>query len=260
MKYLVLIPDGMADEKIAALDNKTPMEYASKPIMDLLAEKSIVGVVSNVPEGMVPESDTANMAILSFDPKIYSKGRSPLEAFSMGLRMTDTQVAYRCNIVTLSDEGEYDEKIMLDHSADEITTAEADELIKAEKKALSLLSYADNNRRTLKQKLLRAGFGYEICDTVCEKMLSLGYIDENRQLERLILVEANTKLRGPERIIPALVAKGYSMSDIKAVMRELVKSGEIDFNKNARALISKKLPDADIEEKRKFLYKNGYKI
>lgn len=136
----------------------------------------------------------------------------------------------------------------------------ADELIKAEKKALSLLSYADNNRRTLKQKLLRAGFGYEICDTVCEKMLSLGYIDENRQLERLILVEANTKLRGPERIIPALVAKGYSMSDIRAVMRELVKSGEIDFNKNAKALISKKLSDADIEEKRKFLYKNGYKI
>ena len=136
----------------------------------------------------------------------------------------------------------------------------ADELVRAEIKALSLLSYADNNRRTLKQKLLRAGFGYEISDTVCEKMCSLGYIDESRQLERLILVEANTKLRGPERIIPALVAKGYSLSNVKAVMRELVDSGEIDFKKNAKALINKKLPDADIEEKRKFLYKNGYKI
>ena len=70
MKYLVLIPDGMADEKIASLNNKTPMEYAFKPTMDELAKRSLVGTVSNVPDGMVPESDTANMAILSFDPKI----------------------------------------------------------------------------------------------------------------------------------------------------------------------------------------------
>ena len=136
MKYLVLIPDGMADEKISALGNKTPMEAADKKTMDYLAARSAVGIVSNVPEGMVPESDTANMAILSFDPKVYSKGRSPLEAMSMGLTMDDDQVAYRCNIVTLSEDGEYDEKIMLDHSADEIATAEADELIKALDKAL----------------------------------------------------------------------------------------------------------------------------
>ena len=136
MKYLVLIPDGMADEKIAALSGKTPMEAAKKPTMDALAQHSTVGLVSNVPQGMVPESDTANMAILSFDPKVYSKGRSPLEAVSMGLEMTPDQVAYRCNIVTLSDEGDYDEKIMLDHSSDEITTAEADELIKALDKEL----------------------------------------------------------------------------------------------------------------------------
>jgi 2,3-bisphosphoglycerate-independent phosphoglycerate mutase len=136
MKYLVLIPDGMADERIASLSDKTPMEAAHKPTTDTLCKKSTVGLVSNVPQGMVPESDTANMAILSFDPKVYSKGRSPLEAVSMGLSMTATEVAYRCNIVTLSDEGEYDEKIMLDHSADEITTAEADELIKALDSAL----------------------------------------------------------------------------------------------------------------------------
>ncbi len=131
MKYLVLIPDGMADEKIAALGNKTPMEAADKKTMDELSAHATVGTVSNVPSGMVPESDTANMAILSFDPKVYSKGRSPLEAMSMGLNMEPDHVAYRCNIVTLSDKGEYDEKIMLDHSADEITTAEADELIRA---------------------------------------------------------------------------------------------------------------------------------
>ena len=131
MKYLVLIPDGMADERVAALGNRTPMEAAVKPCMDELASRSTVGLVSNVPEGMVPESDTANMAILSFDPKVYSRGRSPLEAISMGLTMAPDETAYRCNVVTLSDGGEYEDKIMLDHSADEITTAEADELIKA---------------------------------------------------------------------------------------------------------------------------------
>ena len=130
MKYLVVIPDGMADEKIDALGGLTPMQKAHKPCMDALARESFVGTVSNVPEGMVPESDTANMAILSFDPKIYSKGRSPLEAMSMGLEMSPRDTAYRCNIVTLSDEGDYDDKIILDHSADEITTAEADQLIK----------------------------------------------------------------------------------------------------------------------------------
>lgn len=137
MKYLVLIPDGMADEKIDALGGKTPMEAAHKPTMDMLAKNSVVGTVSNVPEGMVPESDTANMAILSFDPKVYSHGRSPLEALSMGLDMAEDEVAIRCNVVTISDEPEeYDEKIMLDHSADEISTAEADQLIRALDEAL----------------------------------------------------------------------------------------------------------------------------
>ena len=131
MKYLVLIPDGMADRPIEALGHRTPMEAAVKPCMDTLAARATVGLVSNVPEGMVPESDTANMAILSFDPKVYSRGRSPLEAISMGLEMAPDETAYRCNVVTLSDGGEYEDKIMLDHSADEITTAEADELIKS---------------------------------------------------------------------------------------------------------------------------------
>ena len=132
MKYLVLIPDGMADEPVAALNHKTPMEAANKPTMDMLCAKSTVGHVLNVPAGMVPESDTANMAILSFDPKIYSHGRSPLEAVSMGIEMAPDETAYRCNVCTISDDDvPYEDKIMLDHSADEITTAEADELIKA---------------------------------------------------------------------------------------------------------------------------------
>ena len=131
MKYLILIPDGMADEPINELGNVTPMEKANKPTMDMLAAKSLVGTVSNVPTGMVPESDTANMAILSFDPKVYSKGRSPLEAVSMGIDMKPDETAYRCNVVTLTeDEENYEDRIILDHSADEITTEEADKLIK----------------------------------------------------------------------------------------------------------------------------------
>lgn len=138
MKYLILIPDGMADESIPALGGLTPMEKANKPCMDTLVKSSYVGTVSNVPDGMVPESDTANLAILSYDPKIYSKGRSPLEAVSMGLDMTADETAYRCNVVTITDdEGvAYEDRVILDHSADEISTEEADLLIKALDEAL----------------------------------------------------------------------------------------------------------------------------
>ena len=137
MKYLILIPDGMADTPIDALGGLTPMQKADKPMMDSLASRSVVGKVSNVPDGMVPESDTANMAILSFDPKVFSKGRSPLEAVSMGIEMQPDETAYRCNVVTLTEEQDnYEDRIILDHSADEISTAEADELIKTLEKEL----------------------------------------------------------------------------------------------------------------------------
>ncbi len=131
MKYLVLIPDGMADRPIPELDNMTPMEKAHKPTMDKLASESVVGTVLNVPHGMVPESDTANMAIMSFDPQKYSKGRSPLEAVSMGIELQPNETAYRCNLVTLSEGGDYASKTMIDHSSDEITTSEADQLIRS---------------------------------------------------------------------------------------------------------------------------------
>ncbi len=132
MKYLVVLCDGMSDERLEALGNKTPMETANKPTMDSLVKTSLVGTVLNVPSSMKPESDTANLAVLSYDPLIYSKGRSSLEALSMGLNMSETQTAIRCNVVTISDEEEnYEDKIMLDHSADEISSEEAAELIRA---------------------------------------------------------------------------------------------------------------------------------
>lgn len=139
MKYLVLIPDGMADRPVPELGGKTPMEYAHKPMMDGLARHGKCGTVLNVPKGMVPESDTANLAIMSYDPAIYSKGRSPLEAVSMGIDLKDDEVAIRCNLVSLSEEEDcYEERHMVDHSADEISTAEADELVKALNEALPL--------------------------------------------------------------------------------------------------------------------------
>lgn len=138
MKYFVLIPDGMADRRVPDLGNKTPMEAAKKQMMDELCTKSVCGTALNVPVGMVPESDTANLSILSYNPQIYSKGRSPLEAMSMGLTMADDDTAIRCNLVSISEDADcYEDQIMLDHSADEISTEEADILIKALNEGLS---------------------------------------------------------------------------------------------------------------------------
>lgn len=139
MKYFVLIPDGMADRPIPQLNAKTPMEAADKPHMDALARLSAGGTVLNVPPDMVPESDTANLAILSYNPSVYSRGRSPLEAVSMGIDLAPDDTAIRCNVVTLSDdELPYEQKTMVDHSADEITTAEAAQLVDALNEALPL--------------------------------------------------------------------------------------------------------------------------
>ena len=139
MKYFVLIPDGMADRPIPQLNGKTPMETANKPNMDRLVKISAAGTAMNVPAHMVPESDTANLAILSYDPAVYSRGRSPLEAVSMGIELAPDDTAIRCNVVTLSDDDlPYEEKTMVDHSADEISTEEADQLVRALNEALPM--------------------------------------------------------------------------------------------------------------------------
>ncbi len=122
----------MADEPIEELGGKTPLAYAATPMMDLLAPKSEIGLVKTIPEGMSPGSDTANLAVLGYDPKKYYTGRSPLEALSIGVPMKDTDIAIRCNIVTVSDDGlPYEEKTILDHSSSEITTEDAAVLMKA---------------------------------------------------------------------------------------------------------------------------------
>jgi len=131
MKYVVVLCDGMADTPVADLDGKTPMELAEKPNMDALAESSVVGMVRTVDDGLSPGSDVANLSVMGFDPLECYTGRSPLEAASIGIDMADDDVAIRCNLVTLSDEADYSDKTMVDYCADDISTAEADEIIKS---------------------------------------------------------------------------------------------------------------------------------
>ena len=137
MKYIIVLGDGMADRPIAELGDKTPLEYAKTPYMDGLAQKGELGLVHTIPEGMKPGSDTANLSVIGYDPKKYYSGRSPLEALSIGVPMKDTDVALRCNIVTLSEEEDtYEKRHMIDHSSDEISTEDAAILLEAVKKEL----------------------------------------------------------------------------------------------------------------------------
>lgn len=129
MKYVVLLCDGMADLPREDLTGKTPMGTANKPNMDKLAKVSEVGLVKTVIDSLKPGSDVANLSVLGYDPSIYYSGRSPLEAGSIGIDMKPTDVSFRCNLVTLSDEAEYSEKTMVDYCSDDISSEEAAELI-----------------------------------------------------------------------------------------------------------------------------------
>lgn len=142
MKYIIVLGDGMADEPIDALGGKTPLEVAKKDTMDALAKKGEIGIAYMVPEGMSPGSDTANLSVCGYDPKIYYTGRSPLEALSIGVDMKDTDVAIRCNVVTLSEEDcAYEDRTVLDHSAGEISTEDAAVLVEAVKEGLKRDGY-----------------------------------------------------------------------------------------------------------------------
>lgn len=130
MKYAVVLCDGMADRPVPELNNMTPMQAANKPNMDYLASKGEVGLVKTVGAGLKPGSDVANLSVLGYDPAIYYSGRSPLEAASIGIDLKPDDVTLRCNLVTLSDESNYEDKTMVDYCAGDISTPEAEELIK----------------------------------------------------------------------------------------------------------------------------------
>ncbi len=136
MKQIVVLCDGMADYPIPQLDGKTPMDIACSPNMDYLAQHGTVGLVKTVPDGLKPGSDIANLSVLGYDPRVYYSGRSPLEAASMGIELEDTDISLRCNLVTLSDDPDYENRTMIDYSAGDITTDEAHDLMKAIQKSL----------------------------------------------------------------------------------------------------------------------------
>lgn len=129
MKYFIMLCDGMADEPNEKLGGKTPMMLAKKPNMDALASKGEVGIVKTVQEGMKPGSDVANLAVLGYNSADCYTGRSPLEAASIGIDLKDTDVTLRCNLVTLSDEENYEDKKMVDYCGGDISTEEAKILV-----------------------------------------------------------------------------------------------------------------------------------
>lgn len=152
MKYVVILGDGMADYRQPFLDNKTPLMLAKKPNIDALCKKSVAGLCKTIPDGMKPGSDVANLSVLGYDPKICYTGRSPLEAASIGIQLKDTDVTARANLVTLSDEDNFEDKKMIDYSAGEISTEEAKILI-------SYLAEKLNNDKIK----LYAGISYRHC-------------------------------------------------------------------------------------------------
>jgi 2,3-bisphosphoglycerate-independent phosphoglycerate mutase len=129
MKYIVILGDGMADYPMPQLNNMTPLQYAKKTNMDFLSKNGQTGMVKTIPEGIPPGSDVANLSVMGYDPRQYYTGRSPLEAVSMGVKLSETDVTLRCNLVTLSDSEAYGNKTMIDYSSDEISSQEASELI-----------------------------------------------------------------------------------------------------------------------------------
>lgn len=131
MKYVVILGDGMADWPLECLGGGTPLSCAETPVMDALAKVSEIGTVPTIPQGMAPGSDTANLSVIGYDPRKYYTGRSPLEALSIGVDMKDSDVVYRCNLVTLTEENApYEEQTILDHSSDEISTEDAEILLR----------------------------------------------------------------------------------------------------------------------------------
>lgn len=142
MKYVIVLGDGMADEPIGELDGKTPLAYADTPTFDRLSKCSEIGMVHTIPDGMKPGSDTANLSVLGYDPKRYYSGRSPLEALSIGVPMQDTDIAIRCNIVTISEESvPFEEQVIIDHSSGEISTEDCAVLLDAVRRELENEKY-----------------------------------------------------------------------------------------------------------------------
>lgn len=191
---------------------------------------------------------------------IYIKEIKSTNLIRLGIIEGDEHSSYTVRASVYSELG----RLMRGEIVDEGTLEEIrreDEYIRVKKSALSILSYGDNNEKMLKDKLRTRGANATLAEEIAREMVSVGYIDERKQLERILLTEANVKLYGAGKIIPRLCAKGYSAKVAREVLAALVREGDIDFTVNAKKLIAKKLPDSALpEQKKALLYKQGYKV
>ncbi len=214
MKYVVVLYDGMADYPVPALGGKTPMMCANKPLFDSLAQKGEVGLVKTVDDTLKPGSDVANMSVMGFDPLKYYTGRSPLEAVSIGVKLLDDDVTLRCNIVTLSDEENYEDKTMVDYSAGDISSEEAAELIKAVQEAFGNDVYT-----------YYSGVSYRHCLTVHKGTTDLGEMTPPHDISGRVVGPYLSKSENAKELI-AMMKKSYDVLKDHPVNKKRIAEGK----------------------------------
>ena len=218
MKYLVVLCDGMADTPNAALGGKTPMECAHKPNMDALAKNAEVGMCRTVAAGLKPGSDVANLSVMGYDPAVCYTGRSPLEAASIGVDLKPTDVALRCNTVTLSDEESYEDKTMVDYCAGDISTEEAHKIIETVEKELGSDIYK-----------FYGGVSYRHCLVVDHGTTDLGNMTPPHDISGRVIGEYLSKSENAAPLID-LMKKSYEILKNHPVNIERRKKGLHEAN------------------------------
>ena len=218
MKYLVVLYDGMADYPVPALGGKTPMELAKKPLLDKLARFGKVGTVKTVADGLKPGSDIANMSVLGYNPKECYTGRSPLEAVSIGVDMKDTDIIFRTNLVTLSDEENYEDKTMVDYSAGDISTAEAAEIIKSVQEHFGNEKFA-----------FYSGVAYRHCLVWNNGTLDLGKMTPPHDISGKVIGEHLSDSENAKELI-AMMKESYDFLMEHPVNKERMAKGERPAN------------------------------
>lgn len=218
MKYLVVLCDGMADTPNAALGGKTPMECAHKPNMDALAKNAEVGICRTVAAGLKPGSDVANLSVMGYDPAVCYTGRSPLEAASIGVDLKPTDVALRCNTVTLSGEDSYEDKTMVDYCAGDISTEEAHKIIETVEKELGSDIYK-----------FYGGVSYRHCLVVDNGTTDLGNMTPPHDISGRVIGEYLSKSENAAPLID-LMKKSYEILKDHPVNIERRKKGLHEAN------------------------------
>ena len=218
MKYIVVLYDGMADYPVPALNGKTPMECAKKPILDKLARFGEVGTVKTVADGLKPGSDIANMSVLGYNPKECYTGRSPLEAVSIGVDMLPTDIIFRCNLVTLSDEENYEDKTMVDYSAGDISTEDASQIIK------SIQEHFGNDIFAF-----YSGVAYRHCLVWHEGTLDLGKMTPPHDISGKVISEHLSKSENAKELI-AMMKESYDFLMEHPVNKRRIAEGKRPAN------------------------------